>query len=150
MGASKASYQFRLEGIGKLISDRFFSVPIYQRSYSWTSDHVEEFWHDINDALTSGKTEYFLGTTVLTDTTDKTLSSVIDGQQRISTTIIMFSALQKFLNEEGDTRNAQHIRDHYVAASTFGSANDRARIRMNTDDDPLFYSHIVSQKDHIV
>ncbi len=42
-----ARFDFSPTTLKELLTTRYFNVPRYQRSYSWTSDETEDFWHDI-------------------------------------------------------------------------------------------------------
>lgn len=65
-------------------------IPAYQRSYSWEDAQCVQFLDDLNEQI--GKS-YYLGQ-FLFETVGKTLY-IIDGQQRITTTIIFLSAIAK-------------------------------------------------------
>jgi hypothetical protein len=84
-----------LEAHDKLIREIFegsyeFEIPDYQRPYAWTTEQAEELISDLvsamQDARTSGaKSQYFLGSIVLIKNDREPRSSVVDGQQRLST-----------------------------------------------------------------
>ncbi len=96
-----------------LISGSQFTIPRFQREYSWDKKNYQEFIDDMLNCLflKEGKLEpksYFLGTMLFigdysdSNNNDKSIF-VIDGQQRITTITILFSALSdRFLsiNEE--------------------------------------------------
>jgi hypothetical protein len=73
-------------------------VPDWQRSYSWGSEQLDQFWTDLTtfDSQYPGTNidnqEYFLGSIVLV-TGGPTLL-LLDGQQRLATTTILLSALR--------------------------------------------------------
>ena len=46
-----AQFEFNSDAIGHVLADRRLAVPIYQRSYSWGEDEVEEFWNDLRGAF---------------------------------------------------------------------------------------------------
>ncbi len=52
---------------GLLSGDKTFTVPKYQRNFSWTKDEVRELWEDTCTAAEGGKQDYFLGTIVVRD-----------------------------------------------------------------------------------
>ncbi len=98
-----------LEAHDKLIKDIFsdefqFRIPDYQRPYSWTTEQAGELLSDILDAMrdfqTSSSTEnafYFLGSIVLIKADRIANADVVDGQQRLTTLTILFSALRALL-----------------------------------------------------
>jgi Protein of unknown function DUF262/Protein of unknown function (DUF1524) len=77
--------------ISELLSASFFEVPRFQRPYSWTTEHVEDFWRDIVDE----RVEYFIGSCVFY-TEKKTPGTlfVVDGQQRLTTITIMLCLIR--------------------------------------------------------
>lgn len=98
-----------LEAHDKLIKDIFsdeyqFRIPDYQRPYSWTTEQAGELLSDLLDAMrdfqTSSSTDsafYFLGSVVLIKNDRIPYSDVVDGQQRLTTLTILFSALRALL-----------------------------------------------------
>ena len=70
-----------------------FSIPEYQRGYSWTILHCEKLWQDIESFIDSGAEDpYFFGTVIIDCSTDNCLS-LIDGQQRTTTFLILLKAI---------------------------------------------------------
>jgi len=79
--------------IGNLLSQEFFfRVPEYQRPFSWEGDNFEDL---IDDLLTAAKDqEYFLGTIVLQKMREKGNYEVVDGQQRLTSLMILLACLR--------------------------------------------------------
>ena len=93
----------------KLISDylrikknEMFVIPEYQRAYSWTNtEHCDKLWQDIEAFMESGDDDpYFFGTIIVdcSDNADNGKFSLIDGQQRTTTFLLLLKALQFQLN----------------------------------------------------
>jgi len=93
----------------KISSDEMFIIPEYQRSYSWTILECDKLWQDIETFIESNvvnefnaKEPYFFGT-IIADCSERNKISLIDGQQRTTTFILLLKALflrlQKILNE---------------------------------------------------
>lgn len=80
--------------VNKIFLEDSYSVPIYQRSYAWEKDQIEQLINDIYDA--SDKETYFLGSLIV-DEQEKHLFSVIDGQQRLTTLYLIMAYLNKEL-----------------------------------------------------
>src|SRR5689334_20040806 len=82
-----------------------FVVPIYQRSYSWTERQCGQLWDDIlrtgrNDSITA----HFMGSIVYVEQSLYQVSSqspllVIDGQQRLTTVMLIVEALARALGD---------------------------------------------------
>lgn len=90
--------------IGKLFSEmqnKKFVIPDYQRPYKWNIEKCETLWGDIeNFAQTDAKSgaDYFLGTIVSYVNEDKN-KDIIDGQQRITSFMLMLRAFYKKLED---------------------------------------------------
>ncbi|WP_395301159.1 DUF262 domain-containing HNH endonuclease family protein [Enterobacter sp. ECC-175] len=70
-----------------------YTVPDYQRDYSWSVNEVETLWMDI---IISHKqqSEYFMGTIVLKKhEKDSDTFDIVDGQQRLATFSMLFQVL---------------------------------------------------------
>ena len=59
-----------MRGIADVLASDDFRVPIYQRSYAWKDDTVDDFWSDLQGSSNSNDPDYFLGTLVLTTSED--------------------------------------------------------------------------------
>lgn len=71
-----------------------YSIPVYQRAYTWEEKNWKVFLEDIKEASQSSN-PYFYGNILLeTIETDKNYD-IIDGQQRITTLILFFYSLYK-------------------------------------------------------
>jgi hypothetical protein len=89
----KEKLDAKTRSIGVLLSqDFFFRVPEYQRPFSWDSDHFEDLIDDITDA--NKDQEYFLGTFVLHHREEIGLYDVVDGQQRLTSILILLACLR--------------------------------------------------------
>jgi len=79
--------------IGTLLSQEFFfRVPEYQRPFSWDNDHFEDL---IQDIITANRDqEYFLGTIVLHHREEAGHYDVVDGQQRLTSLMILLACLR--------------------------------------------------------
>ncbi len=74
-----------------LVNDeRFYQIPDYQRPYSWGKDNVSDLIDDLITAYINSKDDdYFCGSVVLVNNKIKDRFDIIDGQQRITTFIII-------------------------------------------------------------
>lgn len=77
----------------KLETKDKFSIPEYQRGYSWTILQCDKLWQDVESFIDSGAEDpYFFGTIIIDCSTDNCLS-LIDGQQRTTTFLLLLKAL---------------------------------------------------------
>lgn len=99
-------------------SEYHFEVPSYQRPYAWEDEHVNQLVDDLakwaqeqRGRHDKDKSPYFLGSVVLVQTGADTFE-VVDGQQRLTTLMLLFLAaterlpamqphLVKYVREEG-------------------------------------------------
>ena len=89
-------------------NDVTFFIPPYQRNYEWDEEQCRIFWEDIVKTaeanLTGGRTEHFFGSiTFFTDNhifgePDKLI--LIDGQQRITTTMLFLAAVRDSITDD--------------------------------------------------
>lgn len=77
----------------ELDKDENFVIPEYQRGYSWDINQCDKLWQDIENYIQNDATDpYFFGTIIVDCSEDKKLS-LIDGQQRTTTFLILLKAL---------------------------------------------------------
>lgn len=82
-----------------------FSVPIYQRVYSWEEPQCRQLWDDIIRAGRDGRIKsHFIGSIVYIKQDDEPISLlsnmlVIDGQQRLTTISLILEAFARQLSE---------------------------------------------------
>ena len=85
--------------IGTLLSQQFFfRVPEYQRPFSWDTDNFDDLIDDVVSA--SKDQDYFLGTVVLHHREDKGHYDVVDGQQRLTSFLILFACLRDLVENK--------------------------------------------------
>ena len=78
----------------KLEKGTEFAIPEYQRAYSWEVKQCDKLWQDIEDFIITGANDpYFFGTIIISCEDDDKKLSLIDGQQRTTTFILLFKAL---------------------------------------------------------
>jgi hypothetical protein len=109
---------------GKLVSGRLFRIPQYQRAYSWRTNERMELFEDILRTWKAGaEGTHFLATIVglrrekrkiITD--EHQVLEVVDGQQRLTTLIILLKAIAKALDRSDTlgTRIGQELDDTLV------------------------------------
>ncbi len=87
--------------------DSLYRIPRYQRPYKWESEQVEQLWEDIYSAYQDNIANYFLGSIITAK--DKNSIDVIDGQQRMTTLMILFCVIRDIypgINSDSETINA--------------------------------------------
>jgi uncharacterized protein with ParB-like and HNH nuclease domain len=98
------------QSIGMLLQGRLFRIPEYQRAYSWQEKQRDDLFRDIEKVAGSGNdSTHFMATIVGLRRNKKTIAAdeyvgveVVDGQQRLTTLIILLKALAKALRKSDD------------------------------------------------
>lgn len=93
------------------IEEQQFRIPPYQRPYSWTFEQVDDLWGDLLENAPSG---HFLGSIVMT-TEDEDRPLVIDGQQRLTTLMLLLAALRDECFARDMTKDVQRIEKRLTA-----------------------------------
>ena len=117
---------------------QYFQIPDFQRPYTWNADIVGAFLNDIEHVCESSRNHYF-GTVVYVPDADH--FTVIDGQQRLTTTLLMLVAVYHILNEHPEKSNitAQQIKDQYLYDQYGAPEKDRKiLLRTVTTDNVVF------------
>jgi len=94
--------------LAKLFDGRLFRIPEYQRAYSWTSSQRDDLFSDIEKTFAKGPDEgHFMAALVclrrkkqLLGTDEYFVMEVVDGQQRLTTLIILLNAVRIALNKK--------------------------------------------------
>ena len=139
-----APIDISLEGIGHILRDRRLDVPAYQRGYAWEETEVSDFWWDLRAAFGSKNSQYFLGTIVLTAESDGR-TTIIDGQQRLATTSLLFTALRNEFLRRDDEARARVIESQYIVTEDLRSARQVTRLALNASDQPTLTHAILDR-----
>ena len=139
--AKTTELDIKLAGLGQIIAASRHAVPIYQRSYAWKNGHVEDLLNDIATAIHDGEEEYFLGSIVLTNA-DSDQPDVVDGQQRLATTVIVIAAIRDFLLAENQETKADQIAARYLATVDLRTEELEPRLQLNSVDNDYFIIRI--------
>ncbi|WRE75632.1 DUF262 domain-containing protein [Helicobacter pylori] len=97
---------YQLKDILATEFEAYYQIPIYQRPYQWTEENCEKLLDDLLSSYECYKeSDYFCGSLVLiaigTDSgTNAKTYDVVDGQQRLSTFILLAKVLTTLYNNE--------------------------------------------------
>lgn len=108
----------------KLLSARLFRIPEYQRAYSWTSKQRADLFGDIDRTHAKGADAgHFMAAIVCLRRDRQTLGTdeyqtleVVDGQQRLTTLVILFKTIELSLDRasKAESRLAIEVSDLLV------------------------------------
>jgi uncharacterized protein with ParB-like and HNH nuclease domain len=75
---------------------KYFRIPNYQRDYAWDMSNVDDLLDDIIEAIETN-TSHYIGTFILSKTQSPNIFNVVDGQQRLTTLVMLFNvAIREF------------------------------------------------------
>lgn len=129
-----------------------FVIPVYQRTYSWTERECRQLWDDI---LRTGGDEqiaaHFVGSIVYVEESMSTVTSqsallVIDGQQRLTTVMLLLEAMARHVGAEEPVEgfSARKIRKRYLLDDE--EQNDRRFKLLLTQTDKASLIALFNQK----
>lgn len=89
--------------VSQLLTDTRYKIPSFQRDFSWEKKHYREFLFDMLNQIKADEElinqDYFLGTMLFLKDDESSELKVIDGQQRLTTITILFSAISRLLRK---------------------------------------------------
>jgi uncharacterized protein with ParB-like and HNH nuclease domain len=104
-----------LNSLSKIFTERLFRIPDYQRGYAWSEKQLKDFWNDIIQ-LEENKNHY-TGVITLEPVPEDIFKTwqddiwiithksyfpyyIVDGQQRLTTTIILIQSILERISKE--------------------------------------------------
>jgi uncharacterized protein with ParB-like and HNH nuclease domain/predicted transport protein len=130
-----------------------FSIPIYQRLYSWTENECERLWDDIITTGSKDIPSHFIGSIMYIEKGLYQISKpepllIIDGQQRLTTVSLLLEALARKIgdNEIIDGFSERKIREYYLINPL--EDGDRKYKLLLSQNDRSTYIYIIDQKEY--
>lgn len=130
--------------IFNLLSDKKadFLIPDYQRPYGWDEEQCQTLWDDIfqfafpnnNSEEFNENEEYFLGS-IVTYRNEQSQSEVIDGQQRLTTLMLILRAFyDKFekMQDQASKKTRERIESCIWKTDTFGTP-DKSKLKLDSE-----------------
>lgn len=137
MDARKANiYKF-------LSGDKQYIIPVYQRIYSWEIEECKRLWFDIVDMQKKNKNGHLVGSIVsITENdspSDMSKFTIIDGQQRITTLMLLLLALRDyaFIHREEKSINWKKINNSFLKNPDEDDDSQYKLLLTETDKDIL-------------
>jgi hypothetical protein len=129
-----------------LLIDRLFRIPDYQRAYAWETKQRLELFGDIREAQRSGL-QHFMATIVCLAKESRRIGAdvyqsveVVDGQQRLTSLIILFKAIEKALDKDNaaESKVKREISDLLVK----GDDHSLVLLQTNHDSSNIFTTYL--------
>lgn len=155
----------KLKSLNEIFNQKFFKIPDFQRGYSWKEDQLSDFWEDLSN-LNSDRTHY-TGLLTIERINKKdververwkddlwlfdkgyTAYYVVDGQQRLTTSIILINELLNMFDDDDGINYAK--KSEWVSKFLYNSYNSTYKSYMfgyERDDpsDEYFKTKILRQ-----
>ena len=125
-------------------SQKSFSIPVYQRAYSWEKEHWSTFLNDLLEQI-EGNNNYFYGN-ILLETIKKDVNyEIIDGQQRLTTLTIFIRSILNVLENRKDEEVLNEF-DFNSKVSIFLKNGGNIKLRPVEYDRACFDAIIIDNK----
>lgn len=149
VAARETTLQELLEG------SKQYLVPLYQRTYSWTTRQLQRLWDDIaslaEDRVERPDLTHFIGSVVLAPTPQVGPAGVakylvVDGQQRLTTLTLLLAAIR---DHRAGTEGPGHVEriDEQYLTNKWKPADERLKL-LPTQADREAYLAVVERSPH--
>lgn len=149
---SATNFNTRNDTFRKLIGNGLtYSIPRFQRDYSWGEEEWEDLWLDILGVVNAAdEPAHYMGYLVLQSDNEKTFD-VIDGQQRLTTLSLIVLAAMKNLGkyvddtEEGrrNQQRLEQLRQTYIGYLDPVTLVSKAKLTLNRNNDDYYQTYII-------
>lgn len=129
-----------------------YSVPRFQRDYSWTDEEWDDLWADIQNLfLTDNEPAHYMGYLVLQSKNNKNFD-IIDGQQRLTTlsifTLAVLKNLEYLISEGVDSENnrkrQEQLRNSFIGYLDPVSLIPQSKLTLNRNNNAFYQNYLVS------
>ncbi len=133
-----------------LVENKHFNIPHHQRDYSWEEKEINPFLNDIEklkmqDFNDEKSLPHFIGAMVFIKNENTASFEIIDGQQRLTTTMLYFAMLKLISqNLTGIEQITVNARIHaYIYSSRLGQP---LKTRLTLERAQIFYENMLQQQ----
>lgn len=122
-----------------LFANKCFRIPNYQRGYAWGESQLNDLWDDLMDIQKNGGSyrPHYTGAITLQQIDSSTLTpaekklstsgmeyyNVVDGQQRLTTLVILLNTLAKFIKTGKKNLIENYIKKEKVCKFSYGDTS---------------------------
>ncbi|MSU47610.1 MAG: DUF262 domain-containing protein [Opitutus sp.] len=130
---------------GLLANGLRYSVPPYQRDYSWRTEHWDDLWQDVLELAHQPETQHYMGAIVI-QPKGREEFVIIDGQQRLCTLSLLVLAAVALLDErvtggvdpDNNRERIRILRETYLGTKDPGSLLWQSKLALNHNDDTFY------------
>lgn len=124
-----------------------YEVPMYQRNYAWKAEQVTAFLDDLKTAVDNAEDHFFGSVVLLAPEKNNAPYSIIDGQQRMTTFVLLIAIIRDQIAEFGNTSvmvNGMPVNlDSYTTSLLRSEANLDLRFDSNNRLKDLFDRYVL-------
>lgn len=141
-----------LHTIQQIFADRFLRIPNYQRGYSWGEKQLKDLIEDLE--VLDPASEHYAGTLVLHLAPETIVDeggatqrvyNVVDGQQRLTTIVVLLDSVCREMRRLGRTAVADAIKKSYLITRDFED-QPQAKLTLNADTHAFFQRNILGDQ----
>jgi uncharacterized protein with ParB-like and HNH nuclease domain len=138
------------------LSNDCFVIPVYQRNYDWKKENCKKLFDDIENICKKKLKTYFMGSIVTFESENRGAGSinnhlVIDGQQRITSIMLLILAVYNYLDETGEITKFKKdiLYNRYLVSEDF-NGEIKVKLKSVKDDDDAFRALIYHKKEKLL
>lgn len=130
--------------VDELLNGRLFRIPDYQRAYSWQTKQRADLFNDIEEVAQSGF-DHFMATVVGLGRDQRNIGSkryklvdLVDGQQRVTTIVILLKAIEQALDANDAERDKRDLSELLVK----DDEHSAILLQTNHDSSDVFLQYV--------
>ena len=134
------------------LNNTSFFIPPYQRAYSWGKEQINRFFDDVmrlvhseQDPMQTDKQQHFFGTLVYKWEGQGSFAKrqvIIDGQQRLTTTLIFCIALRDLSTDQEEKQNITNT----LLINEKSTFKDKIKLKQVTSDWDAYGALVMGKK----
>ena len=132
--------------LDQLFSGRLYRVPDYQRAYRWETKQRADLFNDIERSMSEDRQHLMSAIVVVKKEITKIMTTqyqkvdIVDGQQRITTLIILYRAIMDNLDENDP--DERHIKDECEKKLIMRDDATTLLLQNNHDTERIFSNYV--------
>lgn len=130
-----------------------FTIPVYQRNYTWTKNkEVKQYLLDLEQILNNTYQNHFLGIMIYLDKSIDFANrefSVIDGQQRLTTTFLILYAIRSLFKENNNIKQVIQLDEYFLTNKANKDDPQYYKLKPLFSDDNVYQKIINEDLEHI-
>ncbi|WQY39516.1 DUF262 domain-containing protein [Helicobacter pylori] len=111
----------------------YYQIPIYQRPYQWGKEQCEELLNDLFENYDHGEDNYFCGSLVFIQSDKDNKTDIVDGQQRLSTFILLAKVLATLYSERLGSIIQEYLQESWSDRHEDEDGEKKKRKRLDFD-----------------